>query len=80
MAGAMKPYQYQTLARGEIRTLVLEPGQPGDDTRVSIQLVCLLQLQLERDDKSSTPAKYEAVSYAWGSSDLPHSIPVDDQY
>ncbi|KAK4107456.1 HET-domain-containing protein [Canariomyces notabilis] len=65
------PYQPITRAK-EIRLLVLEPGEPGDEVRCR-----LVNVQL------SWRTKYEALSYVWGSSTVTrplrcsgHAIPV----
>src|SRR5947207_131769 len=58
-------YWYETLDSHEhIRLLVLEPGQSDEPLRCDV-------FQVSIHDKH---AQYEAISYVWGSSDLPSKI------
>jgi hypothetical protein len=61
-------YPYKPLwGKSSIRLLRLEPGTEHSELRGSLAHVLL--------DKSPT---YEALSYAWGNPDKPHSIHLDD--
>ncbi|KAK4496704.1 hypothetical protein PRZ48_012687 [Zasmidium cellare] len=76
----MDNYRYRMLAKGEIRTLSLEPAEFDDPIHVSIQPTQLLSDPLKQNDQSFVAAKYEAVSYAWGSSYLSQSIIVNNKH
>lgn len=65
----MTPYQYLPLNEdlNEIRTLTLHPGDFSADIHISIQKVVLT---------TDTPPTYEALSYAWGSTEDPVDIRI----
>lgn len=65
----MAPYQYLPLNEDldEIRTLTLHPGDFSADIHISIQKVVLT---------TDTPPIYEALSYAWGSTEDPVDIEI----
>ena len=58
-----KVYTYETLLPGEIRILILSPGQPNDPLRGTLETVSL------HDDP-----EYKAISYAWGKPVFPEQI------
>jgi hypothetical protein len=51
-------YRYRTLADGEIRLLLLQPGPPEDP----IIIISIVHSQL----RLSAVNPFEALSYAWG--------------
>ena len=65
----MAPYQYLPLNEdlNEIRTLTLDPGDFSADIHISIQKVVLT---------TDNPPIYEALSYAWGSTEDPVDIRI----
>ncbi|KAM0798112.1 heterokaryon incompatibility protein-domain-containing protein [Usnea florida] len=65
----MAPYQYLPLNEDldEIRTLTLHPGDFSADIHISIQKVVLT---------TDNPPIYEALSYAWGSTEDPVDIRI----
>ena len=65
----MAPYQYLPLNEdlNEIRTLTLHPGDFSADIHVSIQKAILT---------TDAPPIYEALSYAWGSTEDPVDIRI----
>ena len=65
----MAPYQYLPLNEdlNEIRTLTLQPGNFSADIYISIQKVVLT---------TDNPPIYEALSYAWGSTEDPIDLRI----
>jgi hypothetical protein len=58
-----KPYVYEPLFPGEIRILVLSPGEENDSLRAT----------LEMEDMADRP-QYKAISYTWGDPIFSHSL------
>ena len=65
----MAPYQYLPLNEdlNEIRTLTLHPDDFSADIHISIQKVVVT---------TDAPPIYEALSYAWGSTEDPVDIRI----
>ena len=62
-----QPYVYETLLPGEIRILVLSPGQADEPLRARLQTV----------SRSEEPA-YKAISYTWGDPVFPHVLQLPE--
>ena len=84
----MANFQYQPLpaARMPIRLLILHPGEFSDPIRAALQHTSIPigdkynRYRLKDDEEQGIPCpKYEALSYAWGSTDNPKPISMDRQ-
>jgi hypothetical protein len=69
----LTPYQYSPLNEeaGEIRLLTLLPGQEGDPAEILLETIPLTEV--------FTP-KFEALSYAWGSTQNPGNIIIQSEH
>lgn len=66
----LQPYIYDPLVEAlDIRLLLLEPGQPGDELR------CMLFTASLTD-----AVEYEALSYVWGDQKEQHSLICSDAF
>jgi hypothetical protein len=76
----MSPYSYEALLDGHIRILTLLPGEFGEAICIQLSNVQLQEFSLAARAKSldsavgPSPARYEALSYAWGSKNRSHRL------
>ncbi|KAL6352589.1 hypothetical protein LRP88_13055 [Fusarium phalaenopsidis] len=57
------PYQRIQSAAGDIRILIVQPGQPQDPLKCQLEVA---RLSLDQGSKPENPPSYEAISYCWG--------------